>query len=246
MAENIDAGTLSYTVTADTSGLLAAAKATEDGTKRIAGALGKAGDSGAKAAPKMKQLSKEIQGIGRSSASVMSPLKGLLGLFGGIGLVQLGRDIIATADAWTQLQNRLRLVTSGTKELAQATEAVFNISQSTSQEIDTVAQVYQRFAQNASRLGLSLHDVAEVTDVVAKSVAISGASSEAASAALTQFGQGLASGTLRGEELNSVMEQTPALAQAIATGLGVSIGGLMASHNSCLWPLLKSKTKCRG
>lgn len=226
MAEAINAGGVYFTVDAKTDALLAAEKKVNESIKRIGDGLNQAGSAATKSAPKMKQLSKEIQGLGRESANLMTPLKGLLGLFGGIGLVQLGRDIIATADAWTQLQNRLRLVTDGTKELAQATEAVFNISQSTSQEIDTVAQVYQRFAQNAGRLGLSLNDVAEVTDVVAKAVAVSGASAEAASAALTQFGQGLASGTLRGEELNSVMEQTPALAQAIATGLGVSIGQL--------------------
>ncbi|MBU0294231.1 tape measure protein, partial [Acinetobacter baumannii] len=57
-------------------------------------------------------------------------------------------------------------------------------------------------------------------------VAISGASAEAADAALVQFGQALASGTLRGEELNSVMEQTPALAKAIAKGMGITVGEL--------------------
>ncbi|HHQ2239371.1 TPA: tape measure protein, partial [Acinetobacter baumannii] len=49
---------------------------------------------------------------------------------------------------------------------------------------------------------------------------------EAADAALVQFGQALASGTLRGEELNSVMEQTPALAKAIAKGMGITVGEL--------------------
>ncbi|EMF0715597.1 tape measure protein, partial [Acinetobacter baumannii] len=49
---------------------------------------------------------------------------------------------------------------------------------------------------------------------------------EAADAALVQFGQALASGTLRGEELNSVMEQTPALAKAIAQGMGITVGEL--------------------
>ncbi|EPB7556435.1 tape measure protein, partial [Acinetobacter baumannii] len=39
-------------------------------------------------------------------------------------------------------------------------------------------------------------------------------------------GQALASGTLRGEELNSVMEQTPALAKAIAKGMGITVGEL--------------------
>ncbi|HFE7362346.1 TPA: tape measure protein, partial [Acinetobacter baumannii] len=52
------------------------------------------------------------------------------------------------------------------------------------------------------------------------------ASAQAADAALVQFGQALASGTLRGEELNSVMEQTPALAKAIAQGMGITVGQL--------------------
>jgi tape measure domain-containing protein len=43
---------------------------------------------------------------------------------------------------------------------------------------------------------------------------------------MRQFGQALASGALRGDELNSILEGTPALAQAIARGLGVSTGEL--------------------
>src|SRR5690606_2788812 len=89
-----------------------------------------------------------------------------------------------------------------------------------------VAQVYQRLAQNAAQLGIDQKKVAEITETVSKAVAASGASADAADAALRQLGQGLASGALRGDELNSVMEQTPALAQAIATGLGVTIGEL--------------------
>ncbi|WP_373224514.1 tape measure protein, partial [Proteus mirabilis] len=73
---------------------------------------------------------------------------------------------------------------------------------------------------------LSQQKVAELTETVSKAVAISGASATAAQAALTQFGQALASGQLRGEELNSVMEQTPALAKAIADGMNVSVGEL--------------------
>ena len=69
-------------------------------------------------------------------------------------------------------------------------------------------------------------DTARLTETVSKAVAISGASAQAADAALVQFGQALASGTLRGEELNSVMEQTPALAKAIAQGMGITVGQL--------------------
>ncbi|QBM39156.1 phage tail tape measure protein [Acinetobacter baumannii] len=86
--------------------------------------------------------------------------------------------------------------------------------------------MYQRFSDNAQTLNLTMDDTARLTETVSKAVAISGASAEAADAALVQFGQALASGTLRGEELNSVMEQTPALAKAIAQGMGITVGQL--------------------
>lgn len=135
-------------------------------------------------------------------------------------------QVINYADSWTELQNRLKLVTESSVELNKATQAVYDIAQRTYQSLDATAQVYQRFADNADRLGLSQQKVTELTETVSKAVAISGASATAAQAALTQFGQALASGQLRGEELNSVMEQTPALAKAIADGMGVSVGEL--------------------
>lgn len=224
MAEN--AGTIYFTVEADTSKLVNGVKSGDAGLNRLERGLAKTDQAASKTDMRLTKVAVAIQGLGRSSTFAAGALSGLLPILSGAALVKVAQDIISTADAWTELQNRLRLVTDSQRELAQATEAVFSISQAASQEANTVAQVYQRFAQNADRLGLSLNDVAEVTDVVAKAVAISGASAESARAALVQFGQGLASGTLRGEELNSVLEQTPALAQAIAIGLGVTIGEL--------------------
>ncbi|ELW90990.1 tape measure protein, partial [Acinetobacter baumannii] len=107
-----------------------------------------------------------------------------------------------------------------------ATEDTFQIAQKTYSAWDSVLQVYQRFSDNAKTLNLTMDDTARLTETVSKAVAISGASAEAADAALVQFGQALASGTLRGEELNSVMEQTPALAKAIAQGMGITVGQL--------------------
>src|SRR5690606_14189052 len=74
--------------------------------------------------------------------------------------------------------------------------------------------------------GVSQGRLLTVTEAIGNAMAISGGSASAMQAALTQLGQGFASGTLRGEELNSVMEQTPRLARAIADGLGITTGRL--------------------
>ncbi|MFX2386616.1 tape measure protein, partial [Acinetobacter baumannii] len=141
------------------------------------------------------------------------------------GLVTVSATI-SKMDTYTGLQNRLKLVTNNQVELNKATEDTFRIAQKTYSAWDSVLQVYQRFSDNAKTLNLTMDDTARLTETVSKAVAISGASASAADAALVQFGQALASGTLRGEELNSVMEQTPALAKAIAQGMGITVGEL--------------------
>ncbi|MDO7447493.1 tape measure protein [Acinetobacter baumannii] len=141
------------------------------------------------------------------------------------GLVTVSAAI-NNMDTYTGLQNRLKLVTNNQVELNKATEDTFRIAQKTYSAWDSVLQVYQRFSDNAKTLNLTMDDTARLTETVSKAVAISGASAQAADAALVQFGQALASGTLRGEELNSVMEQTPALAKAIAQGMGITVGEL--------------------
>ncbi len=141
------------------------------------------------------------------------------------GLVTVSAAI-SKMDTYTGLQNRLKLVTNNQVELNKATEDTFRIAQKTYSAWDSVLQVYQRFSDNAKTLNLTMDDTARLTETVSKAVAISGASAAAAEAALVQFGQALASGTLRGEELNSVMEQTPALAKAIAQGMGITVGEL--------------------
>ena len=143
------------------------------------------------------------------------------------GIVTIG-SAINKMDAYTNLQNRLKLVTTSQRELNQATSDTFAIAQKSYQSWDSVVQVYQRFSDNAKTLGINMQQTAKLTETVSKAVAISGASTQAAEAALTQFGQALASGTLRGEELNSILEQTPALAKAIAQGMGITVGELRA------------------
>ena len=130
------------------------------------------------------------------------------------------------ADGYTEIQNKLRLVESASISSSKGLNNVFDIALKTNQSINATSGVYQRFAQNAETLKISQAQIASLTETVSKAVAVSGASAGAADAALTQFGQALGSGVLRGDEFNSVMEQTPALAKAIATGLGVTTGEL--------------------
>ena len=179
-----------------------------------------------------KALNSELQGItnnGNKATSQTNALGTSMQALAGYmaGVVTVGAAI-NKIDAYTNLQNRLKLVTNSQQELNKAMNDTFRIAQNSYQTWDSVVQVYQRFSDNAKTLGINMEQTAKLTETVSKAVAVSGASTQAAEAALTQFGQALASGTLRGEELNSILEQTPALAKAIAQGMGITVGQLRA------------------
>ncbi len=129
-------------------------------------------------------------------------------------------------DGFAELNARIALVETSARDARNAFAGVFGIAQAGGQDLDTVAQVYVRIARNARTLGLDQQAVLQTTQAVANAVRLSGASAESARGALIQFGQALASGTLRGDELNSIMEQTPALAEAVARGMGKTVGEL--------------------
>lgn len=157
---------------------------------------------------------------GGKAASAMKSLAVTLGAAFGV------REVMQAAEAYTTISNRLSLVTKSSDELYAAQSDLFEIAQRTRSPLEATAEVYQRLAQNAGALGLSLSEVGDTTETINKLMVISGTSAQSAEAALTQLGQAFASGTLRGEELNSVMEQAPALAMAIAEGMGVTVGEL--------------------
>lgn len=141
------------------------------------------------------------------------------------------RKLAEFNDILQQSENRLRIVTDGVGELAVTQGALFASSQRSFTAIIGGVEIYERLARSTQNLEISNQRLLTVTEAVQKSVALSGTTTLAANAALIQFGQGLAANSLRGQELNSVMEQTPRLARALAEGLGFGIGELRSLAN---------------
>jgi tape measure domain-containing protein len=178
----------------------------------------------------VKKAEKSLSGLSSEGKKTEAQAGGLAKAFKGLGSV-LGtylslREVARASEEYTNLTNKLRQVTTGSDQLAYAQNSVMRVAQETTQSLSATASVYQRIAQNASTLGLTFAEVEQLTKTVSQTIALSGADAGTASGAMMQFGQALASGALRGDELNSILEGTPALAQAIARGMGVSVGEL--------------------
>ncbi|MBR8135150.1 phage tail tape measure protein [Burkholderia cenocepacia] len=137
-------------------------------------------------------------------------------------------QLIEYADEWTNLSNRLKIVTRDQIDFAIAQGDVLRIAQSTRQPLDATAELYQRIANNTSHLGLSIKQVGPLVETISKAVALSGVSADTARLGIVQLGQAFASGQLRGQDLKSVLEELPGVADAIARGMGKGTSELKA------------------
>lgn len=171
----------------------------------------------------LRGVTSGIDTLGRTAAGVRSALGQLAGTFAGVVSVQ---QFARAADAVTQLQNSLRLATGSADLASQAYGRLFEIAQRSRVSFVELGGTFASVARAGDSLKLSQTDLLNLTETIGNAVTVSGASAQASQAALIQLSQGLASGVLRGEELNSVMEQTPRLARALADGLGVPLGAL--------------------
>lgn len=140
--------------------------------------------------------------------------------------VQALADIHRLADEYASLQGRLALVTDSQQSLGQAMGDVRRIALETGSDVNATGALYQRLMTSSKQLGLAQADVARVTSTVNKAYLISGASAQEAAGSVRQLQQALASGVLRGDEFNSVMENAPRLQQGLADALGVTAGEL--------------------
>src|SRR4029079_55953 len=98
--------------------------------------------------------------------------------------------------------------------------------QDTRQEYTTVGELFARVSRNRKELGLDTGQTLELSKTIGQAMTIGGGNAESQQAALMQLGQSLGKGRIDGEELNSILEQAPRLAQAIAVAFDTDVGKL--------------------
>lgn len=187
-------------------------------------------------AKEVKHVRGEVEKLKGELDKVKATAPELKNAFSSIAKYAIGafsiNEVKGMMDAYTTLTNRIKLVTNSEKELKEVRAELARISSSTGQNLDATAAIYQRLAQATDQTGLSGEKLLTITDLVSKAMVIGGGSAQSQENALIQLGQAMASGRLSGEELNSVLEQAPGLAMAIAKGMGVSVGALKTLGSS--------------
>lgn len=167
-----------------------------------------------------KSVSRDIEGIGRAARSAQGSLQLLQRALGFLVTGAVARQLATLSDSFQNLQNRVNLFAKNQGEANKTVADLTGLALKTRTSLDAVATVYQRLALQSDRLGLSQERTIRITELLSKTIAIGGSNAAEASGALIQFAQAI-SGDFKaaGQEINSVLEQLPGLAEALARGL---------------------------
>ncbi|MCT8954542.1 tape measure protein [Pseudomonas lundensis] len=167
------------------------------------------------------QTARSMNGAGNAARAAGSA-------FAALGAGQVAREIVRLTDAFKSMQGSLALVSTSTGAASQAFSALLAMANNTGSSLESTVALYTRLANATKGVGYSQEQLLNVTDAINKAFVVSGATAQEASNAAIQLSQGLAAGALRGEELNSVMEQGPRITRALADYLGVTNGQIRA------------------
>ncbi len=188
---------------------------------RVRGSLDNAGNSAQNANRSFAAMAREALGLG-------SALKGLAAGLSAVALYQSTKDIIMLADKMTLLDSRIKKATTSQKDYINSSKELVAISLRTGTSFEANATIFSRINKAVEDMGGSIRNTTALTETLAQTMRISGASAGESTSTIRQLSQALSSGVLRGDEFNSMMENAPRLAQALADGMRVNIGSLRA------------------
>lgn len=169
--------------------------------------------------------SSDVSGFASALRDAKTQLMQLVGAF---GLMMATMGFVRITDEAKSLESKLKLVTSSQEELNKVTAALREIAKNNLQSLAPTVELYSKLSSGTKNLeGANTALNTRLTDIVSKLVTISGSTGPAAEGAIIQFGQALSGNfSAAGQELNSIIEQAPALADAIAKSYGVTKGEL--------------------
>ena len=226
MAEEV--GGIVYEVGMDVKGLKAGATTAnktldnlESSLNKTTGELNKLDKGARNAGSGMKNASGAASGLKTS----MSMLAGAISVS---LIIEWGKRFLEVADNMTQLLARIARLSTDAKTANETFSSLANIASTTGASLSDTTKLWETLTSSLKEAGATNAQVLNLTDTLQKIGRIGGSSTEEMANALRQFGQSIASGTIRAEEFNSILEQMPELARQIAAGLGISMGELRA------------------
>lgn len=226
MAEEV--GGIVYEVGMDVEGLKAGATTANKTLDDLESSLNKTTGELNKLDKGARNAGSGMKNAGGAASGLKTSMSMLAGAISVSLIIEWGKRFLEVADNMTQLQARIARLSTDAKTANETFSSLANIASTTGASLSDTTKLWETLTSSLKEAGATNAQVLNLTDTLQKIGRIGGSSTEEMANALRQFGQSIASGTIRAEEFNSILEQMPELARQIAAGLGISMGELRA------------------
>lgn len=226
MAEEV--GGIVYEVGMDVKGLKAGATTANKTLDDLESSLNKTTGEFNKLDKGARNAGSGMKNAGGAASGLKTSMSMLAGAISVSLIIEWGKRFLEVADNMTQLQARIARLSTDAKTANETFSTLANIASTTGASLSDTTKLWETLTSSLKEAGATNAQVLNLTDTLQKIGRIGGSSTEEMANALRQFGQSIASGTIRAEEFNSILEQMPELARQIAAGLGISMGELRA------------------
>jgi tape measure domain-containing protein len=222
----INAGAIQYQVEIETADVLTGSQNVNKSLDGLQSGFNKTDKAASGASKSMNTLGKNMSGAGGEASKFNATLTPLAGAIAGIVSVQALVNLQKLSEQFTLLESRVKRLSASAADAKTNYAALIQISSAGGSDLTTTIKLWESLTASLTSLGVTKDQVLSLTDTLQKIGKIGGSSAEEISAALRQFSQSVAGGTLRAEEFNSIIEQMPELGRKIADGLGIPFNEL--------------------
>jgi tape measure domain-containing protein len=150
------------------------------------------------------------------------------------------KKLASASDSYSNTKTRIANINDGSQTQAELQDKIYRASQRSLSSYNDMATSVAKL--NASDTFGSNDEAIRFSELMNKSFAASGASSQEKAESMQQITQAMASGGLKGDEFTSIAEKAPLLADAIADSLGKSTSELkqMSSDGEITADIIKN------
>lgn len=169
------------------------------------------------------RFNQEIQEGTYRNSDLMNAIKGVVADY--VNIQSIGKAL-SISDEFVQTTARLNSMNDGVQTTQELVNMVYAAAQDSRGSFSDMAAVVERFGNNAGNAFSSSEEVVAFANLIQKQIMIDGASTQDAENTTLQLSQGLAAGALRGEEINSILDQAPTIARTIESAMGWTEGSI--------------------
>lgn len=150
-------------------------------------------------------------------------LKGIAATVGGLAAA---KKIIGISDDLASTRARLNLIVDDGGSVSELEKKIMASAQRSRSAYFDTASAIASLGANAGAAFANTDEIIAFMEQINKQFVIGGASAQGQAAAMLQLTQAMAAGALRGEELNSILENAPGIARAIESYMGIAEGSI--------------------